>query len=191
MLLPLSLALAGVVSGLAWRRPAWGVLDARAMQHINRMALPNVIDGGLGVLRLAGTTAFFITALILAGLARPTWAIGLGVAAFMVEAITKGLKVLIRRKRPFSAEPGVIVRLPRLPTDPSFPSGDAMRAAFLCGLALTAAQVPPWGAAVCLLTSVLVALGRVRAGAHYPLDVWAGFHLGLGAALAWAGALGL
>ncbi len=191
MLLPLSLALAGVVTGLAWRVPAWGILDARAMQRINRVALPKVIDGVLGALRPAGTTAFFIAALILASLARPAWAISLGVAALAAEAITKGLKVAIRRRRPFSAEPGVVVRLPHLPTDQSFPSGDAMRAAFLGGLALTAPSMPPWGAALCLLASVLVALGRVRAGAHYPLDVWAGLLLGLGAALTWAGALGL
>jgi membrane-associated phospholipid phosphatase len=191
MLLPLILALAGVVTGLAWRLPAWGTLDARAIQRINHVALPSVIDGGLGALRLAGTTAFFFSVLILASLARPAWAISLWAAALAAEAITKGLKVAIGRRRPFSAEPGVVVRLPRLPTDPSFPSGDAMRAAFLGGLALSAPQVPPWGAALCLLASVLVALGRVRAGAHYPLDAWAGLLLGLGAALTWAGALGL
>jgi undecaprenyl-diphosphatase len=159
------------------------------MQRINRGALPSVVDGAFAGLRLTGTTPFFIAALTLAGITRPTLAIGLGTAALTAELITKGMKIIVRRQRPFSADPGVVVRLAHLPIDPSFPSGDAMRAAFLAGLALTAPQVPPWGAALCFVASVLVALGRVRAGAHYPLDVWAGFFLGLGAALAWAGLL--
>jgi membrane-associated phospholipid phosphatase len=189
LLMPLGLAFAGVVTGLAWRLPAWGILDARAMRRINRVALPEVIDTGSGVLRLAGTTAFFVAALVLAGMVRPTLAVGLVTAALAAELITKSLKIIVRRQRPSSADPGVVVRLAHLPIDPSFPSGDAMRAAFLAGLALTTPQVPPWGAALCLVASVLVALGRVRAGAHYPLDVWAGFFLGLGAALAWASLL--
>jgi len=187
--MPLGLAFAGVVTGLAWRLPAWGILDARAMRRINRVALPEVIDTGSGVLRLAGTTAFFVAALVLAGMVRPTLAVGLVTAALAAELITKSLKIIVRRQRPSSADPGVVVRLAHLPIDPSFPSGDAMRAAFLAGLALTTPQVPPWGAALFLVASVLVALGRVRAGAHYPLDVWAGFFLGLGAALAWASLL--
>ncbi len=189
MLPPLLLALAGVIGGLTWRLPPIGRLDSRAMRIINGGAMPAFVDGALGVLRLAGTTPFFIVALILAGVARPAWAFSLALAALGAEAVAKGLKLAVHRQRPFAAEPNVTVRLPQMPIDPSFPSGDAMRAAFLAGLALTAA--PPIAAAVCLPASILVALGRVRSGAHYPLDVWAGFLMGLGAALAWAAALGL
>ncbi len=189
MLPPLLLALAGVVSGLTWRHPAVGRLDSLAMRSINRGALPPFVDAAFAVLRLAGTTPVFIAALVLAGVARPAWAFGLALAAVAAEAVSKGLKLAVRRPRPFAAEPSVMVRLPHLPIDPSFPSGDAMRAAFLAGLALRAA--PFWVAGVCVPASILVALGRVRSGAHYPLDTWAGFLLGLGAALAWAGALGL
>jgi membrane-associated phospholipid phosphatase len=189
MLPPLSLALAGVVSGLTWRLPSIGRLDARVMRSINRGAWPAYVDGAFSALRPAGTTPFFIAALVLAGIAHPAWGWGLAVAAIAAEAVSKVLKLAVGRQRPFAAEAGVIVRLPVAPIDPSFPSGDAMRAAFLAGLAVTA--TPPWFAALCVLASVLVASGRVRSGAHYPLDIWAGFFVGLGAALAWAGAPGL
>jgi membrane-associated phospholipid phosphatase len=187
MLAPLFLALAGVVSGLTWRLPSVGRLDAQAMRSINRGAWPGLIDGALAALRLAGTTPLFIAALVLAVLARPAWGLSLALAAIAAEAVTKVLKLAIGRPRPFAAEAGVIMRQPHLPIDPSFPSGDAMRAAFLAGLAVAAA--PPWAATLSLAASILVALGRVRSGAHYPLDIWAGFLLGFGASLAWAGAL--
>ncbi len=185
----LGLALAGILSGLAWRLPGVEAVDARLMQGINVAVLPRGVDQVLGGLRLVGTTGFFVVALVLAAVAVPEWALALCAAALATESLTRAIKLVVRRPRPYITLPWVVVRLPRLPPDPSFPSGDAMRAAFLGGLALAAATLQPWAAGLVIALMLVVAVARVRSGAHYPLDVWAGGMLGLGAALAWAGAV--
>ena len=185
----LGLALAGILSGLAWRLPGVEAVDARLMQRINVAVLPRGMDQVLGGLRLVGTTGFFVVALVLTAVAVPEWALTLCVAALATESLTRAIKLVVRRPRPYVTLASVVVRLPRLPPDPSFPSGDAMRAAFLGGLALAAAAVPPWAAGSAMALAIIVGVARVRCGAHYPLDVWAGGMVGLGAALAWAGAL--
>jgi undecaprenyl-diphosphatase len=113
----------------------------------------------------------------------------LALTAVVAEAITMVLKRVVRRQRPFAADAGVVVRLPRLPLDPSFPSADAMRAAFLAGLTLAERAIPLWAVLLAMLAAVGVGFGRVRSGAHYPLDVWTGLAIGFGAGLAWLGTL--
>jgi membrane-associated phospholipid phosphatase len=191
LLPPACLVMVGIATGLVWRLPAFGRLDSFLMHKINTDSLPSAVDQVLGLLRIAGTTPFFVAVLVLVGLARPGYALGLALAAGAAEVITKILKMAVRRPRPFASDAGVVVRLPRLPVDPSFPSGDAMRAAFLGGLTLAGKGLPAWGACVAVLAAVVVGFGRVRSGVHYPLDVWTGLAVGFGAVLAWAGTLGM
>jgi len=189
MLLPACLALVGIATGLTWQLPAVDRLDSLLMRRINKAQLPVGIDQVLGLLRIAGTTAFFIAAIVVVMIARPACALSLALTAIVTEAITMVLKRVVRRRRPYAADAGVVVRLPRLPIDPSFPSADAMRAAFLSGLTLAARAMPSWAVLLAVLAAIGVGLGRVRSGAHYPLDVWTGLSIGLGAVLAWAGTL--
>jgi membrane-associated phospholipid phosphatase len=63
----------------------------------------------------------------------------------------------------------------------SFPSGHAMRAAFV--LALLASVLPKKAHPLILLVLGLVAWGLVASGAHYPSDVLGGILLGLGAGI--------
>jgi membrane-associated phospholipid phosphatase len=189
MLLPACLALVGIATGLMWRLPALERLDALLMRRTNRAQLPGGFDRVLGLLRITGTTPFFFAALLIVMVARPAWGLGLALTAVVAEAITMVLKRAVRRQRPFAEDAGVVVRLPRLPTDPSFPSADAMRAAFLAGLTLAERATPLWAVLLAMLAAVGVGLGRVRSGAHYPLDVWAGLAIGFGAVLAWVGTL--
>lgn len=184
MLSGAALAVLGVLTGLAYRIPAVHAAEAAWMMRVNRAGLTASVDGGLAVVRLLGTTPLFVIVLALVALWQPSWALGLGAAALGAEGASMGLKLVARRPRPFALDEHVVVRLPRRPTDPSFPSGDAMRAGFLTGVAWVALPFA-WGAAGVVL-GWIVAGGRVRAGAHYPLDVWAGWSLGLGASLAWA-----
>jgi len=188
VLLPACLALFGIVSGLLWKVPNVGRLDALLAQRVNQAHLPGWADRFLGVLRIAGTTLFFAAVLVLAAIARPSWALGLAAAAIAAEAIAKLLKVTIRRPRPSAADSGIMLRLTRVPIDSSFPSADAMRAAFLSGLT-AAGGMPGWAVLAAMAAAVGVGFGRVRSGAHYPLDVWAGLLIGFGAVLAWAGTL--
>jgi len=188
VLLPACLALFGIASGLLWKVPNVGRLDALLVRRVNQVHPAGWADRSLGVLRIAGTTLFFIAVLVLAAVARPSWALGLTVAALAAEAITKLLKITFRRPRPFAADGGVMLRLPRVPIDPSFPSADGMRAAFLSGLT-AAGGLPWWAILAAMAAAVCVGFGRVRSGAHYPLDVWAGLLIGFGAVLAWGGTL--
>jgi membrane-associated phospholipid phosphatase len=187
VLVGLGLGLVGVLGGLAWRSAAVDALDARLLQRVNLAAWPPQVDLALGVLRLAGTTGFFVIALGTVALANPGWALTLAAVALASEAVTWALKHVFRRPRPYAALPSVVVRLTRLPRDASFPSGDAMRGGFLGGIAVTAFGFPTWAAGLAMVLALGVGVGRVRSGAHYPLDVWAGALLGLGAALVWAG----
>jgi len=176
----------GLVMGASWQWPPVHGLDARLMLRLNRADAPKAIDTILAALRILGTTPFFVTALILVAIAalQPRHAFGLVVAVLAAEGLTKGVKILARRARPFEQDSRVVLRLARQPTDAGFPSGDAMRAAFLAGVAWVVIPSVGWLAAP---VAVIVGLGRIRAGAHYPLDVWAGWCVGLGASLAWFG----
>jgi len=189
VLLPACVALVGVGTGLLWRQSSVGMLDEHLMQRANRAELPRSVDQFFAGLRIGGTTLFFVAALVLVGITRPPWALGLALAAVTAEAAAKGLKMAVHRPRPFAADAGVIVRLPRLPIDSSFPSADAMRAAFLAGLTLAGSATPSWAVVLAILLAVVVGVGRVRSGAHYPLDVWTGLTIGFGAVLTWAGTL--
>jgi len=70
------------------------------------------------------------------------------------------------------------------PDSSSLPSGHtAATGAFAAAVALSW----PWAGAACAVPGVLVAVGRVHSGAHYPSDVAAGAAIGLAtAALVWA-----
>jgi len=87
--------------------------------------------------------------------------------------ITEGIRYFYHRPRPFSALP-----VHQLLTDSawSFPSGHAT---FFFALSTSVYLYNRrWGVWF-LLTSVLIVLGRVAAGVHYPSDVLAGAIIGV------------
>ncbi|MCY0943295.1 phosphatase PAP2 family protein [Streptomyces antarcticus] len=84
-------------------------------------------------------------------------------------------KKLVERRRPpkeWIPHDGVEDR----PDSSSFPSGHTAAA-----LAFAAAVAPAWPAAgaACAVPALMVAVGRVHSGAHYPSDVAAGAAIGL------------
>jgi len=179
-----ALGILGLLTGALWMLPGPRGREAALMLRLNAAEAPAVIDGGLAVARLLGTTPFFLLALAAVAVLHPARALSLGLAALVAEAVTKAVKLLARRERPFERDERVVQRLARRPKDAGFPSGDAMRAAFLAGIAWAIIPTAGWLAAP---VAVVVGLGRIRAGVHYPFDVWAGWCLGLGASLAWLG----
>ncbi|MFF9774046.1 phosphatase PAP2 family protein [Streptomyces sp. NPDC013978] len=88
-----------------------------------------------------------------------------------------GKQVIDRRRPPKEWFPHAEVD--DRPASSSFPSGHTAAA-----VAFTAAVAPSWPAAgaACAVPTVLVAVERVRSGAHFPSDVAAGAVLGLAAA---------
>lgn len=112
----------------------------------------------------------------------------LGLTTTLVLVVIMTIENLIKRAharpRPFQALHGIHMLQPRRPRDPSFPSGDALRAWFLASLIPLAlgAGYPLLQAVTLLVTGILaalVSLGRIAMGVHYPSDVIGGAGLGL------------
>jgi undecaprenyl-diphosphatase len=82
--------------------------------------------------------------------------------------------------RPFVSIEHVTKLVDRLPHEKAFPSGHATFA-FAMAFSLMMHN-PKWGIPM-LVLAVIVALGRVAAGVHYPTDVMAGMIVGAIAAL--------
>ncbi len=100
------------------------------------------------------------------------------VAIAIAAAVANGpVKLLVRRRRPFSASHPTLIRTPR---STSFPSGHS--AAAFAFTSAACAELP-------VLTPVLVPLAgavaysRVHAGVHYPSDVAVGIGIGIGSGL--------
>jgi undecaprenyl-diphosphatase len=181
----LTLTLCGLglfLLGLGHRFPALERLDARLFSRLYAF----FGEGrGLPVFRSfwpLGRTP--VTLALLAVLCIVDWKAGaLAAGIYLLAAgLEMALKRRLRRPRPFEALPGIQPRQPRLPTDPSFPSGDALRVWFLA-LVLPAVFGLAWPVSLTLpALALLVSLGRTAMGMHYPTDVLAGSGLGLLAA---------
>lgn len=99
---------------------------------------------------------------------------GLGLAAGQV------LTHLIDRARPFVADPSGVHLFSHHAADSSFPSDHATAALAIAVAILLRKRT--WGIVV-LIPALVVSVGRIALGLHYPSDVLAGMALGTAAAL--------
>lgn len=97
-------------------------------------------------------------------------------------ALTIGLLIsnVVERPRPFIADPTGVHLFAKHAADSGFPS-DHATVAFAIATAIFLRD-RRWGGVVCAL-ALLVAIGRVAIGVHYPTDVLAGALLGCASAL--------
>ena len=93
--------------------------------------------------------------------------------------INQGIAQFWHRARPFAAHPSAHVWGSRS-HDPSFPS-DHASAAF--GIAFAVLLFDQLAGGLFLIAAVIVGVGRVFIGAHYPADIAAGCLVGLASAL--------
>jgi undecaprenyl-diphosphatase len=100
-------------------------------------------------------------------------------------AIGAVISHLVDRARPFVADPGSVHLFVSHSSDPGFPS-DHATAAFAIAVAILLRK-RSWGL-VAVAAAVLLSVGRVAVGVHYPSDVLAGAALGTSVAIAlwWA-----
>jgi undecaprenyl-diphosphatase len=189
--LGVAISIAGVVTGLAWRLPAVGSVDRQLFSSINHWRTRRWLDGFLRVIRLLGTHWALLAVFVRVGAWSPAVGVSLVVAAGISASLERAVKIGVARQRPFEVMTDVQLRQVPPPSDPSFPSGDASRAWFLAAALSFGTEIPPVAACLAFLLALLVAVARVRAGVHYPSDVWAGSWLGLGIGLVWFGLLPL
>jgi undecaprenyl-diphosphatase len=137
----------------------------------------------LSILLFAGCmVALFATFLLAPDATTLRWrrtAVAAAASGTLALACGGVIAALVRRPRPFVADPAAIHLFVTHAADGGFPS-DHATAAFAIATAVVlrerAAGVP------LLVAATLVALGRVAIGVHYPTDVIAGALLGAAAA---------
>jgi membrane-associated phospholipid phosphatase len=96
-----------------------------------------------------------------------------------ISTIERAAKIKIDRTRPFIDHTEIELLQPTTPSDPSHPSGDAMRAWFLAvAIPITFHLNWPVAFTTCVIAGLL-SIGRVVLGAHYPLDVIGGIGYGV------------
>lgn len=166
-----------ILTGATHIIPAIALWDARAFRGLHRRLRRWVIL--FQALWPLGRTPFTLAALALTLLLHP--AAGLRAAVVFAAAATLewGVKASLRRPRPFTVIPDTEMLQPKPPHDPSFPSGDALRVWFLATTLPITLGLPLWAMGMLAGLAILISLGRVAMGAHYPLDVLAGAGLGL------------
>ena len=159
-------ALDGVVSG-----PERAVFRA-----IND--LPDWLERSMWALQLLGvlvTPVVVAVVVLLTRRWRPALALLL-LAPLKLVAERQVLKKLVERQRPGQTEPGAVLRdVP--PAGLSYPSGHAIVAAGM--LVILWPYLGRAGRVVATLLALGVGVARVYLGAHNPLDVVAGYGLGL------------
>jgi undecaprenyl-diphosphatase len=186
-ILGIAVAVIGLLTGLAWKFK-WGRSgDLTYFHKINKMQLSQAVDRFLIFVRPLGTNWFLLLVLALAFIWRYEIAGSLTIAAILTAAVESGIKVIIKRPRPFMDHENTIIRQNPLPRDPSFPSGDATRIWFILAATIFGFHLSPIWIVLMGIFALVINFGRVRLGVHYPLDVWAGSSLGFGLGLAWTG----
>ncbi len=180
------IAVVGVLTGLTWQFEKGRSKDLACFCKINQTAGWDTLDRLLILTRPLGTKWVLLIFLAIVFLWRLQVGGSLAIAALLVAGIERGVKLIIRRPRPFLDLEDVRVRQNPIPQDPSFPSGDATRVWFLFAAILFGIQPAPiWRVLACLCAAI-VSFGRIRLGVHYPMDVWAGTGLGFGLGMAWS-----
>jgi undecaprenyl-diphosphatase len=162
-------------------------VDWRVYHAINTFVSHHTwLGSGFRVVETYGTYVIGIAAVCLWLLARPggdrKWKLAAGSALGAAALGLLGNRLISsawHRDRPFQTHDVAHVWGPRK-TDASFPS-DHASAAF--GIAVAVAVLDPLAGAIFLVLAVLIAIGRVVVGEHYPGDVIAGAAIGTVSAL--------
>jgi undecaprenyl-diphosphatase len=162
-------------------------VDWRVYHAINTFVSHHTwLGSGFRVVETYGTYVIGIAAVCLWLLARPggdrKWKVAAGSAlgaAALGLLVNRLISSAWHRDRPFQTHDVAHVWGPRK-TDASFPS-DHASAAF--GIAVAVAVLDPLAGAIFLVLAVLIAIGRVVVGEHYPGDVIAGAAIGTVSAL--------
>ena len=163
-------------------------MDLTLFREVNGLAYRH--DGFEDFVRFFAVYAeyLFLALLAVLFLARGKWAsrnarhgvVAAGLSAALALGAAQVIVHLWQRPRPFVSHPDVVHLFVQHATDPSFPSDHATAAfAIAVSILLRNRRV----GLLALAMAILVAVGRVAVGVHYPGDVIGGALLGSAAAL--------
>jgi membrane-associated phospholipid phosphatase len=165
--------------GLAHLHPFIASWDRRTFRAIYRLVSHKPIIILFRALWTLGTTPaaliFLVLMLVLGDISNILIILFYGVAI----TIERIVKLYIKRPRPFAAQSEIVMRQPRRPNDPSFPSGDAVRVWFLIITFSNFFELPGYWYIIAFVVAFLITIGRIAMGVHYPLDVIGGAGLGI------------
>ncbi|MBP7262978.1 MAG: phosphatase PAP2 family protein [Spirochaetia bacterium] len=157
---------------------AWGLDVVQAVQTIANPVLTEIMK----VLTLAGSEYFYLLALpVIFWCFDERFGVRFGLIVLGSAFLNSWLKVVFRQPRPFDLDPGVA-----LSHESSYglPSGHSQGTAVFWGL-LAPKIRKPWGLLLAILMPLVIGFTRIYLGVHFPTDLFLGWFLGWGIALAW------
>ncbi len=175
--------LIGIVFGISYNIKNIAKLDKKIFRTVNLSKTLNNFDFLFKLTFPLGRKGCFIASVCFLALSVQKKWISVILAALVMSVTERLIKLTLKRSRPFMDMGDAILRQKRKPKDCSFPSGDAARIWFIAVGFISIFTLKHPLALFFLLAAVIVSLGRLRLGAHYPTDVWAGSLLGTGFSL--------
>jgi len=167
------------LGGLGYRLPEVAAVETALFKAVQTHTQAVVVGTFFRAVWILGTTPFLILALAFLFFHNSLTTLLASVIYLCAAFVERMIKVAKKRPRPFEAHPETAMRQPHPPRDPSFPSGDCLRAWYLAVIIPFLLQLPWPYAALAVFLAGLVAAGRIVLGVHYPSDALAGTGLGL------------
>jgi undecaprenyl-diphosphatase len=183
MITGVSILLIGVMGGFLYNFEKISNIDKKIFEAVNLSEKLNNFDILFKLAFPLGRKGCFIAAVCFLAFSVPeTWG-SVIFTALLMSATERLIKLKLKRNRPFIDMDYTILRQKNKPKDGSFPSGDASRIWFVTIGFVNIFTLQHPLALFFIFAAVIVSLGRLRLGVHYPTDVWAGSLLGAGFSL--------
>jgi len=180
MITGVSVLLIGVIGGFAYNFEKISNIDKKIFEAINLSGKLNNFDILFKLAFPLGRKGCFIAAVCFLAFSIPEKWVSVIFTALVMSASERLIKLKLKRSRPFIDMDYAVLRQKNRPKDGSFPSGDASRIWFVTIGFINIFTLQHPVALFFIFTAVIVSLGRLRLGVHYPTDVWAGSLLGAG-----------
>lgn len=182
-------ALAGgaIAVGRASSTPEGRAIDRELFELLNDGTRPGLERASFAITELGSLYAAGGAAAAIALGGRRRQAASAIAAAAFTWLVLQGAKKVVRRPRPYQADPGGTRRLIAEPNGTSWPSSHPAVLTAFATVAARELDVGPVARLALRATGTAVGVSRVVLGVHYPSDVASGLMLGRAVAAFWPG----